>query len=267
MLLGLTDPGAPRRNRVGNREMPGPPRCAPPSGVKCPGPASQSIARGTLDAAEAAHYNGVPHEGGPIMPSRNPLDPIPHPPRTPWLGNLLSLGATSPVQNMAKLARQYWPIYWLDMRGKPLVIVSGHELVDELCDESRFDKSVRGALRARAEVRGRRPLHRVHAGAELVEGAQHPAAELQPARDAGLPRDDARHRRAARPEVGAAQRRRRGRRRARHDLADPRHDRAVRLRLPLQLVLPRDESPLRRRHRWARSAAPWSNRGGCPSRI
>jgi len=81
------------------------------------------------------------------MPSRNPLDPIPHPPRTPWLGNLLSLGATSPVQNMAKLARQYWPIYWLDMRGKPLVVVSGHALVDELCDESRFDKSVRGALR------------------------------------------------------------------------------------------------------------------------
>ena len=81
------------------------------------------------------------------MPSRNPLDPIPHPPRTLWLGNLLSLGATSPVQNMAKLARQYWPIYWLDMRGKPLVVVSGHQLVDELSDESRFDKSVRGALR------------------------------------------------------------------------------------------------------------------------
>ena len=81
------------------------------------------------------------------MPSRNPLDPIPHPPRTPLLGNLLSLGATSPVQNMAKLARQYWPIYWLDMRGKPLVVVSGYELVNELCDESRFDKSVRGALR------------------------------------------------------------------------------------------------------------------------
>jgi len=81
------------------------------------------------------------------MASRNPLDPIPHPPRTPWLGNLLSLSATSPVQNMAKLARQYWPIYWLDMRGKPIVVVSGHELVDELSDESRFDKSVRGALR------------------------------------------------------------------------------------------------------------------------
>src|SRR5262245_9154161 len=81
------------------------------------------------------------------MPSRNPLDPIPHPPRTLWLGNLLSLGAASPVQDMARLAREYWPIYWLDMRGKPLVVVSGHDLVDELSDESRFDKSVRGALR------------------------------------------------------------------------------------------------------------------------
>src|SRR5438093_362435 len=81
------------------------------------------------------------------MPGRNLLDPIPHPPKTLLLGNLLSLGATSPIQDMAKLAREYWPIYWLDMRGKPLVVVSGHALVDELCDESRFDKSVRGALR------------------------------------------------------------------------------------------------------------------------
>src|SRR5262249_43396557 len=48
---------------------------------------------------------------------------------------------------MAKLARQYWPIYWLDMRGKPLVVVSSYDLVNELSDESRFDKSVRGALR------------------------------------------------------------------------------------------------------------------------
>jgi hypothetical protein len=88
------------------------------------------------------------------MPSRNPLDPIPHPPRTPWLGNLLSLGATSPVQNMAKLARQYWPIYWLDMMGAPLVVVSGADLVDEISDEKRFDKSVRGSLRRVRAVGG-----------------------------------------------------------------------------------------------------------------
>jgi cytochrome P450 / NADPH-cytochrome P450 reductase len=81
------------------------------------------------------------------MAKKNLLDPIPHPPRTFVLGNLLSLTTTTPVQDMMRLAREYGPIYWLDMLGKPVVIVSGFDLVDELCDESRFDKSVRGALR------------------------------------------------------------------------------------------------------------------------
>ena len=42
-------------------------------------------------------------------------------------------------------ARQYLAvIYWLDMRGKPwLVVVSGHELVNEVCDETRFHKNRR----------------------------------------------------------------------------------------------------------------------------
>jgi len=81
------------------------------------------------------------------MPSKNLLAPIPHPPRTLLLGNLLALGTTTPIQDMMKLAREYGPIYWLDMMGKPVVVVSGFSLVDELCDESRFDKSVKGALR------------------------------------------------------------------------------------------------------------------------
>ena len=81
------------------------------------------------------------------MARKNLLDPIPHPPRTLVLGNLLSLGISTPIQDMMTLARQYGPIYWLDMMGKPLVVVSGFALVDELCDETRFDKSVKGALR------------------------------------------------------------------------------------------------------------------------
>jgi cytochrome P450/NADPH-cytochrome P450 reductase len=81
------------------------------------------------------------------MAAKNPLHPIPHPPRTFVIGNLLSLTTTTPVQDMMKLAREYGAIYWLDMLGKPVVIVSGFDLVDELCDEARFDKSVRGALR------------------------------------------------------------------------------------------------------------------------
>ena len=81
------------------------------------------------------------------MRARNLLDPIPQPPRTLLLGNLLALGTTTPIQDMMKLAREYGPIYWLDMMGKPVVVVSGFSLVDELCDEARFDKSVKGALR------------------------------------------------------------------------------------------------------------------------
>jgi len=88
------------------------------------------------------------------MAKKNALDPIPHPPRNFVLGNLLSLTTTSPVQDMMKLAQEFGPIYWLDMLGKPVVIVSGFELVEELCDESRFDKSVRGALRRLRDFAG-----------------------------------------------------------------------------------------------------------------
>ena len=88
------------------------------------------------------------------MAKKNALTPIPHPPRTFVLGNLLSLTTISPVQDMMKLAQEYGPIYWLDMLGKPVVIVSGFDLVDELCDESRFDKSVRGALRRLRDFAG-----------------------------------------------------------------------------------------------------------------
>ena len=46
-----------------------------------------------------------------------------------------------------QLSRELGPIFWLDMMGKPMVIVSGFDLVDELCDETRFEKSTRGVLR------------------------------------------------------------------------------------------------------------------------
>ena len=97
-----------------------------------------------------------------------------------------------------------------------------------------------GARRAapRARHRRRRAVHGRHHRAELGQGAQHPDAAVRQPRDAVLPSDDGRYRRAAGQEVGTAERRRRDRRRARHDGADARHHRPVRLRLPLQLVLP-----------------------------
>jgi cytochrome P450/NADPH-cytochrome P450 reductase len=88
------------------------------------------------------------------MASVNKLSPIPHPPKKPVVGNMLSLDPNTPVQHMARLAKELGPIYWLDMMGSPLVVVSGADLVDEISDEKRFDKSVRGSLRRVRAVGG-----------------------------------------------------------------------------------------------------------------
>src|ERR1700722_16483574 len=88
------------------------------------------------------------------MASKNRLAPIPHPPTKPVVGNMLSLDSTAPVQNLARLAKGLGPIFWLDMMGAPIVSVSGHDLVDELCDEKRFDKAVRGPLRRVRAIAG-----------------------------------------------------------------------------------------------------------------
>ena len=79
--------------------------------------------------------------------ARNKLHPIPHPPRTPVLGNMLTVDGDAPIQGLMRIAREQGPIFWLDMMGTPLVVVSGADLVAELCDEKRFDKAVRGSLR------------------------------------------------------------------------------------------------------------------------
>jgi cytochrome P450/NADPH-cytochrome P450 reductase len=88
------------------------------------------------------------------MASTNRLSPIPQPPTKPVVGNMLSLDSSAPVQSLARLAKQLGPIFWLDMMGAPIVIVSGHDLVDELSDEKRFDKAVRGPLRRVRAVAG-----------------------------------------------------------------------------------------------------------------
>ncbi len=88
------------------------------------------------------------------MASPNKLDPIPHPPKKPVVGNILSLDSNAPVQDLVRLTKELGPIFWLDMMGAPLVIVSGHDLIDELSDEKRFDKAVRGSLRRVRAVGG-----------------------------------------------------------------------------------------------------------------
>ncbi|NRF65930.1 cytochrome P450 [Aquincola sp. S2] len=73
--------------------------------------------------------------------------PIPQPKGDPLIGNLRALDSAAPIQGFMRLARTLGPIYRLDVLGTPVIIVSSQELVDELCDESRFDKRVAGALK------------------------------------------------------------------------------------------------------------------------
>ncbi|MEO1252167.1 MAG: cytochrome P450 [Pseudomonadota bacterium] len=81
------------------------------------------------------------------MAESNKLAPIPKPPGKPVVGNALTVDAGAPLQSLKTLADEYGPIFWMDIMGTPIVLVSGADLVQELCDETRFDKSVRGPLR------------------------------------------------------------------------------------------------------------------------
>ncbi|MCY7347662.1 MAG: cytochrome P450 [Pyrinomonadaceae bacterium] len=74
------------------------------------------------------------------------IERIPQPPQKFLLGNMLDLSAGEPVQDMIRLAREYGPIYRMVFRQRVVIIVSGADLVDELSDEKRFDKTIRGAL-------------------------------------------------------------------------------------------------------------------------
>lgn len=81
------------------------------------------------------------------MDQKTALERIPMPEKTPFLGNMLSVDKDRPLQSLMDLTRELGPIFRMDMMGKPMVIVSGADYVEELCDEQRFDKAVRGALR------------------------------------------------------------------------------------------------------------------------
>src|SRR3984885_7692905 len=88
------------------------------------------------------------------MASTNRLDPIPHPPKKPVVGNMLSIDSGAPIQHMTRMAKELGPIFWLDMMGTPFVVVSGHDLVEERSDEKRFDKAGKGSLRRVRAVAG-----------------------------------------------------------------------------------------------------------------
>ena len=78
-------------------------------------------------------------------------EPIPQPQTWPVLGNLRELDRHAPLQSFVRLARELGPIFRMELPGRKVVMISGRDLVDEVCDEQRFDKLIGASL---SRVRG-----------------------------------------------------------------------------------------------------------------
>ncbi|RIW32034.1 cytochrome P450 [Bacillus salacetis] len=74
------------------------------------------------------------------------LNEIPQPKTYGPLGNLPLVDKDKPVLSMMDIAKEQGPIFSLQLPVNRTIVVSGHELVKEVCDQSRFDKSIEGPL-------------------------------------------------------------------------------------------------------------------------
>ncbi|MCW0213346.1 MAG: cytochrome P450, partial [Pseudonocardia sp.] len=74
------------------------------------------------------------------------IDDIPGPRGLPLVGNLFDIDSHSPIEGFVAMAREYGPIFRISAPGVVRLLVSGPELVEEICDDTRFDKMVGGGL-------------------------------------------------------------------------------------------------------------------------
>ncbi len=72
---------------------------------------------------------------------------VPQPPMRPIVGNVGEIDSKAPIQSMMRLAKTYGPIFKLTIFGKDMYVVSSQELVNELSDETRFQKRIHGPLK------------------------------------------------------------------------------------------------------------------------
>src|SRR6478735_8587939 len=79
---------------------------------------------------------------------------IPEPTRVPFIGHLQHIDRDAPLQSMVRLARQHGPIYKLDILGRELTVISSQALVNEVCDEQRFDKKLSAPLENLRDLAG-----------------------------------------------------------------------------------------------------------------
>lgn len=72
--------------------------------------------------------------------------PIPQPPTHLFVGNLPDVDYAHLLLSYQKLAKQYGPIFALDMVRNRVVYCGSQALVNDICDDTKFEKTVSGAL-------------------------------------------------------------------------------------------------------------------------
>src|SRR5262245_32679273 len=71
---------------------------------------------------------------------------VPQPPLRPFIGNLAAIDPEAGIQSLMALAKTYGPFFKLRIINREIYLASSQAIVDELCDESRFEKRVHDSL-------------------------------------------------------------------------------------------------------------------------
>jgi cytochrome P450 / NADPH-cytochrome P450 reductase len=74
------------------------------------------------------------------------------PPGLPLVGNIFELQDEVPIRALERVSEVYGPIFKVRVPGRESIMVSGFDLFDELCDETRFYKLLGGKLASAADA-------------------------------------------------------------------------------------------------------------------
>ncbi|KAI9152295.1 P450 family fatty acid hydroxylase [Paramyrothecium foliicola] len=80
------------------------------------------------------------------------MEPLPGPPPLPILGNLLDLDLKNTIQSWLDLAHVHGPIYKLVLRGADRIIITGYEVIHEVCTRKDFVKRPLGVVKALRDI-------------------------------------------------------------------------------------------------------------------
>lgn len=84
----------------------------------------------------------------------SPSVPIPQPPPKPVVGNLPDIDSSKGLLGVAEVAERYGPIVRIQFFNRSVIAISSQQLVNEVCDESRFGKVLGVSLRQVREFIG-----------------------------------------------------------------------------------------------------------------